>query len=149
MARREQDRRRYPEQPLLGVSVALWRDARVLIARRGKPPLAGLWSLPGGLVELGERLETAARRELKEETGLTGNLVGIADWREIIVRDAASAVERHYVLAVFAGYWRDGEPRAGADADQVRWADGKDLQELQMTDGSAEAILRARRFLGA
>ena len=148
MARPEQDPRSYPEHPLLAVSVALWREARCLIVRRGKPPLAGLWSLPGGLVELGERLKEAARRELKEETGLAGDLVGIADWRDIILRDDAGAVERHYVLVVFAGYWREGEPRARGDADAVRWAGAEDLQELQMTEGAAKTILRTQLFLG-
>jgi len=149
MAPPDRDPRRYPAQPLLAVSVALWRDDRVLIARRGKPPLAGLWSLPGGLVEVGERLKDAALRELREETGLAGDLVGIADWREIIHRDDAGAVERHYVLAVFAGHWREGEPKAQGDADEVRWARTEALAELQMTEGAAETILRTQRFLAA
>jgi ADP-ribose pyrophosphatase YjhB (NUDIX family) len=143
----EQNPRRYPRYPLLGVSVALWRDASVLIARRGGPPLAGLWSLPGGLVEVGERLMDAAQRELKEETGLSGDLAGIADWHEIILRDKAGAIERHYVLAVFAGTWRSGEPVAQGDAEAVRWAKPQDLRQLQMTEGAAEIILRTERFL--
>lgn len=148
MTRSGRDPRSYPDHPLLGVSVALWREGEVLLARRGKPPLAGLWSLPGGLVEAGERLKAAALRELREETGLAADLSGVADWHEIIHRDAAGAVERHYVLAVFAGHWRAGEPRAQGDADQVRWAAAARLPELRMTDGTAEVILRTRRFLG-
>jgi ADP-ribose pyrophosphatase YjhB (NUDIX family) len=143
----ELDQRRYPPLPLLGVSVALWRDGSVLLARRAKPPLAGLWSLPGGLVEVGEQLMDAARRELKEETGLTCDLVGIADWHEVILRDKAGAVERHYVLAVFAGTWRSGEAQAQGDAEAVRWARPQDLEDLQMTEGAAEIILRTERFL--
>jgi ADP-ribose pyrophosphatase YjhB (NUDIX family) len=127
--------------------VALWRDGSVLLARRAKPPLAGLWSLPGGLVEVGEQLMDAARRELKEETGLTCDLVGIADWHEVILRDKAGAVERHYVLAVFAGTWRSGEAQAQGDAEAVRWARPQDLEDLQMTEGAAEIILRTERFL--
>lgn len=147
MAGTERDSRSYPERPLLGVSIALWRQDRVLIARRGKPPLAGLWSLPGGLVERGERLKEAVRRELKEETGLDCDPVGIADWREIILRDDAGEVERHYVLAVFAAHWREGEPRAEGDATEVRWARAEELQGLHMTEGAEEAIGRTRRFL--
>ena len=141
------DPRSYPRHPLIGVSVALWREARVLVARRGGPPLAGQWSLPGGLVEVGERLRDAARRELQEETGLTGDLIGIADWHEVIHRDKAGAVERHVVLAVFAGHWRSGEPQARSDAEAVRWARPQDLEDLQMTEGAAEIILRTERFL--
>ena len=141
------DPRRYPEHPLLGVSVALWRDARVLLARRGKPPLAGLWSLPGGLVEIGEPLEAAARRELNEETGLKAELIGIADWHEIIASDSDGAVERHYAIAVFAGIWHSGEPHAGSDADAVRWVRESDLDDLQMTEGTAEIIRGTRRFV--
>jgi ADP-ribose pyrophosphatase YjhB (NUDIX family) len=145
----ELDQRRYPPLPLLGVSVALWRDGSVLLARRAKPPLAGLWSLPGGLVEVGERLKDAARRELKEETGLTCDLIGVADWHEVILRDKAGAVERHYVLAVFAATWHSGKAKAQGDAQDVRWVKLQDLRELQMTmtEGTADIIGRTRRFL--
>ena len=141
------DPRSYPRHPLLGVSVALWRDGTVLLAQRGKPPLAGLWSLPGGLVEVGERLAAAASRELEEETGVTGALAGIADWHEVIIRDQAGAVERHFVLAVFAGRWRAGEARAQGDAKAVRWARPEELAGLEMTEGTADIILRTERFL--
>lgn len=127
--------------------MALWREGSVLLARRAKPPLAGLWSLPGGLVEVGERLKDAVRRELMEETGLTGELAGIADWHEVIIRNRAGAVERHFVLAVFAGHWRSGEAQAQGDARAVRWARPEELAELEMTNGTADIILRSERFL--
>jgi 8-oxo-dGTP diphosphatase len=96
------DPRRYPDRPYLGVSVAVWRDGEVLLVRRGRAPLAGSWSFPGGGVSLGERLEDAARREVREETGIDIAIVRQIDRAEIIVRDAEGRIERHYVLIVFA-----------------------------------------------
>lgn len=139
--------RHYPAHPLLGVSIALWRDGRILLTQRGKAPMAGKWSLPGGLVDTGERLRDAAARELREETGLEAELRGIADWTEIIVRDGADAVERHYVIAVFAARWRGGDPVAGDDAAAVRWAEPAELPAIDLTPGMAKIIGRTGDFL--
>lgn len=137
------DARAYPAAPILCVSVALWRGSEVLLVRRGKAPLAGRWSLPGGVVDLGERLADAARRELREETGLEVGLGPVVDCNEIIIRDTAGDTERHYVIIVFAGRWRGGEPVAQDDAAAVRWAHPDELAGIDLTDGTAEAIRRS------
>ena len=138
-----------PSPPLAGASVALWRGAdEILLVKRGKAPLYGKWSLPGGHVEPGETLAAAAERELGEETGVAGDLAGIADVVEIIRHDADGRLDRHYVIAVFAGRWRDGIPRAGDDAIDVRWATLERLNEFDLTEGTAEVILTSRKFLG-
>lgn len=137
--------RHYPARPLIGVSVALWRGDEVLLVRRAGAPLAGTWSLPGGLVEAGERLAEAARRELLEETGLDcGSLTGPVDWNEIILKDAAGAVERHYVIAAFHARWQGGEAGAGDDAEAVCWVRPDALSDLQLAPGTEHAILQAR-----
>ena len=100
-----------PQRPLLGVSVLVRRDGKVLLVRRGRPPAAGLWSLPGGKVEFGERLEVAAIREISEETGIAIDRLERIDMAEIITRDAAGAVDWHAVLVVFAGRYVAGEVR--------------------------------------
>lgn len=148
MAGADETTRRYPARPLIGVSVALWRGEEVLLVRRAAPPLAGAWSLPGGLVEAGETLAEAARRELFEETGLECSaLHGPADWNEIILKDAAGAVERHYVIAAFCGRWQGGEAAAGDDARAVRWARPQMLPDLDLAPGTERAIARARALL--
>ena len=88
------DARAYPERPILAVSAAIIRKDRVLIVRRAKPPSGGLYTLPGGVVEAGETLHTALRREVMEETAVTIEPVAFVDYREIIVRDSDDRVAR-------------------------------------------------------
>src|SRR5689334_5570169 len=101
--------RTYPTRPYLAVSAAIFRDGRVLIVRRGRPPAHGLYTLPGGGVELGETLEEAIIREVHEETGLGIAPVGLIGFREAIARDADGRIERHFVILPFAARWIAGE----------------------------------------
>lgn len=136
------DPRHYPDRPLLAVSVALWSANRALLVRRARPPLASVWSLPGGVVEIGERLDEAATREVREETGLDIEVGEAIDRAEVIRHDADGRVERHYVIIVFAGRYLSGEPRAGDDADAVRWVDRKDIADYEVTAGTARVLSR-------
>ena len=138
------DTRRYQDRPLLGVSVAVWRGDKVLLVRRGRPPLMGLWSLPGGLVEAGETLAEAAARELAEETGIIAEDFSAVDRAEIIVRDDGGRVDRHYVLIVFGATYHSGEARAADDAADVRWVDAGELAGLELTADTAR-VLSAHR----
>ena len=133
-----------PRRPALGASVAVWRGDQVLLAQRAKPPLKGIWSLPGGHVEFGERLEEAAHRELSEETGVAAEIADMVDLVEIIRNDEYGQLDRHFVVAVFAARWVSGEPRAGDDAMAVRWATLDDLDHIALTDGTREVIARSR-----
>jgi mutator protein MutT len=125
----------------------VWRDGEVLLVKRGRQPLAGLWSLPGGMVELGEAAEGAALRELAEETGVAAKIAGLADLHEIIHHDANNRVEAHFAICVFAARWLRGEPVAADDAADARWVVPSDLARLELTPGSESVITGSARFL--
>lgn len=135
------DPRLYPERPLLAVSVALWSGNRALLVRRARPPLASIWSFPGGVVEIGERLDEAAAREVLEETGLQVEIAEAFDQAEVIRRDGNGKVERHYVIVVFAGRYISGEVQAGDDADAARWVGLSELSDYELTPDT-ERILK-------
>jgi len=135
--------------PKLGASACVWRDGRVLIVQRGKPPLAGIWSLPGGAVEPGETAMAAAARELAEETGVTAVLERLVDLVDIIRHGADGSLAFHYAVACYTGHWVSGEPSAASDAIDARFAEVSELDGLKMTDGTPAIIRRAQRLLGA
>jgi len=132
-----------PAWPVLAASVAIFRAGRVLLAARGKEPLRGIYTLPGGRVEAGETLAEAALREVAEETGLQPQLVGFVDHVEIIGRDEAGGVRHHYVIAAFAARWQGGEPQTTAEALDFRWADPVTLDGLPVTDGLHAIVAKA------
>jgi 8-oxo-dGTP diphosphatase len=139
--------RHYPTQPVLAVSMAVFRDHRVLIGQRQKPPSPSLYSLPGGVVELGEKLEDAALRELAEETHVEAEIINLAGYSDVIVRDSESKIERHYVIACFAARWMKGEGQACAEFGPLLWADEHDLIRLPLTHGLLDIITKARHLL--
>jgi len=136
--------RTYPATPLIGVSAAIWRDDRLLIVQRGKDPMRGLWSLPGGMVELGERLADAAAREVREETGIVATDYRFADFAEIIRPDGDGRIAGHFVLAMFAARWQAGEPQAAGDAMDARWATLEEAEALDFTPGTLERAAGTR-----
>ncbi|MET0429552.1 MAG: NUDIX hydrolase [Microvirga sp.] len=141
--------RLYPPHPILAASVAVFRNGRVLLASRGRPPGEGLYSLPGGRVEPGETLADAALRELREEVGIEAGVIGRLGWVEVIERDESGRVRQHLVVAAHAAAWMAGEPRTGPEAKDVRWTTERDAAELPVTEGLAailaEAFTVARR----
>jgi len=139
--------RRFPAHPLLGVGAIILNGPLVLLVERGKPPLEGLWSLPGGLVETGERLEDAVVREVFEETGLRVAADSLATVFERIMPDANGCAEYHYVLVDFYCTVLGGDLRAGDDSRRAEWFDFRALVSLPMTAGTREVIesCRARR----
>jgi 8-oxo-dGTP diphosphatase len=135
--------RTYPTRPYLAVSAAIFRDGRVLIVRRGRPPAHGLYSLPGGGVELGETLEQAVIREVREETGLAIAPIGLIGFREAIARDAAERVERHFVILPFAARWVGGEVALSEELAEAHWLKPDELAGLKTTEGLAEIVAAA------
>jgi ADP-ribose pyrophosphatase YjhB (NUDIX family) len=129
--------------PRAAASAAVFRDRQVLLVERGKGPSSGLWSLPGGHIEPGETAAAAALREVTEETGITAELLGLADVRDIIRRDNAGVVVAHYVIAVYYGLWRAGEPVAGSDSRAARFVPLDELDQYPLTEGTARIIRNA------
>lgn len=130
-------------RPVLAASVAAFRDGKVLLATRTKPPADQLWSLPGGKVEAGETLEQAALRELEEEVGVKARLIGFNRHVEIFGRDAAGGITHHFVVASFVGHWLSGEPVTGPEAGAVIWADPLRLGGLPTTRELSDVLRRA------
>jgi len=139
------DERRYPKRPVLGVGGILLDGDRVLMVERGKEPLKGWWSLPGGGVETGETLEQAVCRELREETGLKVEPLGLFELFERIMRDGDGAPEYHYVLADYVCAVTGGTLCAGDDVSRVEWVRRRDLNKLQITEGTLGVIEKAFR----
>jgi ADP-ribose pyrophosphatase YjhB (NUDIX family) len=142
------DLRAFPDRPFLAVSAAVIRDGKVLIVRRARPPARGIHTLPGGAVEVGETLEEAMVREVREETALTVAPVALAGHREVIMRDGAGRVERHFVILCFAARLVSGTPTANDEIDEIRWCRPDELAGLRTTDGLADIVEAAFARLG-
>jgi 8-oxo-dGTP diphosphatase len=140
--------RLYPTRPFLAASVAVFRDGRVLLAARGRPPSKALFSLPGGLVEPGETLAEAALRELTEETGIRAGIFAFLAPVEIIERDGDGRVRHHFVVCAHAARWIDGEPCPGAEATALRWVGRDEIAKdhvagLETTLGLSDILRQA------
>ena len=144
--------RTYPPRPILAVSAAIFRDfrdGRVLIVRRARPPAHGLYTLPGGVVELGETLQQAVVREIREETGLAIEPVVLAGYREAIVRDGAGRIERHFVILPFAARWVGGDLVLNEELAEARWLKPAELSALDTTEGLAAIVSTACERIAA
>jgi 8-oxo-dGTP diphosphatase len=135
--------RLYPARPFIAASVAVFRDGRVLIAARARPPMELLYSLPGGLVKAGETLSEAALRELHEEVGVEADLLGFVDHVEAIERDDTRRVRHHFVICAHAARWRAGEPRIGSEATDVRWVREDEIAGFRTTPELARVLRKA------
>ena len=111
----------YPARPVVGVGAVVLDGDRVLLIKRGHEPLKGQWSLPGGGVELGETLEAAIVREVKEETGLAIEVGPMVEVLDRITRDAVGNVEHHFVLVDFVCRTTGGALQSASDADAAEW----------------------------
>ena len=129
--------------PRCGASAAVFRGEAVLLIVRAKGALKGLWSLPGGHIEPGETARAAAQREVLEETGVQADIDALVDVHDVILRAAEGALRAHYVITVFCGRWRSGEPNASSDASLARFVPFGEVEGLQLTDGAAPLIQRA------
>ena len=141
MAGSDRGERLYPARPFVGVGAVVFKDRRVLLVRRGRAPRKGMWSLPGGLQEVGETVFAAARREVLEETGLTIEVMELVDVVDSITRDAEDRARYHYTLVDLRAEWRAGEAVAGDDAEAVAWAPLDDLARYDLW-AETERVIR-------
>ena len=135
--------REYPDVPLIGVGAVIVDAGRVALVRRGQPPLLGEWSIPGGVLEVGETLREGAMREAREETGLivdAGELLGIF---ERLVPGDDGRLRYHYVLMDFLCVWTGGDLLAASDAADVRWFRPEELEALKLAPDTLAVIQKA------
>ena len=136
-------KRKYPDQPIIGVGGIVFREDQVLLIERGMEPGLGQWSIPGGVVGVGETLKEAVRREVLEETHLEVEVLTLAKVLERIFRDPNGRVAYHYVLVDFLCRYKAGELRSDSDAKDARFIKLLDLASYQIAPITLEVIHRA------
>jgi ADP-ribose pyrophosphatase YjhB (NUDIX family) len=140
------DPRAYPQRPFLAVSAAIFRRGQVLLVKRARPPVTGVYTLPGGVVEAGETLHDAVMREVMEETSLTVDPVALAGHRDVVVRDEEGRVHRHFVVLPFAARWVAGEFTPSEELAEGFWMNPREIAGLRTTDGLPDIVARAFRL---
>lgn len=141
--------REFPECPLIGVGAIIVEGDRVILVKRAHPPIQGQWSIPGGVLEVGELVREAAMREAQEETGLTvepTQLLGVFDR---VLRHADGRVQYHYVLIDFLCRVVGGDLKAASDAAEAKWFRQKELPGLDLAEDTLEVIQKALSLLGS
>jgi len=133
----------YPERPIAGVGVVVFRNEEVLLVKRKKAPYKGQWSIPGGKQRLGETVTQAACRELMEETGVEVNELTLIDVIDIIVPDEEGKILYHYIVADYRTHWLSGECSPGDDAQDVQWFNLNKLGSISLLDKTRKIILKA------
>jgi len=136
-------KREYPDRPIVGVGAVIIDRGRVLLVKRGSPPMLGQWTIPGGVVELGETLRSAAEREAQEETGLTVHVGEVIEVIDRILPGDDGRTQFHYVLIDFLCSVVQGEARAGSDAAEVAWAAENELEKFKLEKKALEVIREA------
>ncbi len=132
-----------PVWPRCGASTVIVRGKDVLLMQRSKGAFTGLWSLPGGHIEPGEKARDAALREVREETLVDAEILGLIDVHDIVARKPDGSVLSHYLLAVYHGRWLSGEPAAASDSRASRFFPLAEIDSLPMTEGAQDFIRRA------
>ncbi|CAB1075898.1 hypothetical protein D1AOALGA4SA_3706 [Olavius algarvensis Delta 1 endosymbiont] len=138
----------YPELPRVAVGAIVFKDNRILLVRRGKPPADNLWAIPGGRVEIGETLQEAAEREIFEETGIAIR-AGLPVYTfDVIDRDSRGRIRFHYVIVDLSADYIRGEPRAGDDASAARWISSDELATLEVSSKTRQLLKTQFEFGG-
>jgi 8-oxo-dGTP diphosphatase len=141
--------RTYPTRPYLAVSAAIFRDGKVLLVRRARAPAHGLYTLPGGGVELGETLEQAVIREVREETALDVAPVELVGFRQAIAHDAEGRIERHFVILPFAARFIAGKITLNEELAEAHWVSPEAVAGFKTTDGLSQIVIAAAARIAA
>jgi 8-oxo-dGTP diphosphatase len=138
--------REYPDHPVVGVGAVVVRDGRALIVKRAHEPRKGEWSLPGGLLDLGESLADAVRREVREETGLDVELGPIIETFDRVHRDESGRIRYHFVIVDYVCWSASGEALAGSDAEAVAWVRADEIDTYGVNRHAKDVILRGLNY---
>ena len=139
-------KREYPESPIVGVGGVIFDGASVLLAKRGQEPAKGTWSLPGGAVELGEKVVNALKREIQEEVGIEIEVGGLIRVLDRIVQDQEKKVRYHYVLIDYWGWKVSGHPTPGSDTSDICFVPLEGIQKMDIHREVRETILMAAKL---
>ena len=138
--------REYPEHPVVGVGAVVVRDGKALVVKRAHEPRKGEWSLPGGLLELGESLQDAVRREIKEETSLDIDVGPIIETFDRVHRDDHGKIRYHFVIVDFLCWANGGDAAPGSDADGVAWVTPAEIDDYGINAHAKAVILRGLNY---
>lgn len=136
-------KREYPKHPISAVGVVVFKDDKVLLIKRNKPPKSFQWSIPGGAQDLGEKLKNAAKREVAEEAGIRIKNLKLVDAVDFIKKDADNAVEYHYSLIDYMAEWKSGELEPGDDAVEAKWVFVNELAPFNLWQETTSLINKA------
>ena len=139
-------KRDYPDRPIIGVGAAIVSNGRILLVRRAAEPLKGQWSIPGGALEVGEKLHDGIRREALEETGLQVEPQDILGVFDRIYTDDEGRIQYHYVVADYLCHLVGGEARASSDVSQIQWVREAELSALELTESIEEVVRMALKL---
>ena len=138
----ENSGRRYPDHPWVGVGVVVMRDGQMLMVKRGKEPNKGKWSIPGGVIELGETSCEAAVRETLEECSIHVEIIQVLDSADTIVRDGNGRVKYHYTIIDLLGEYMGGEAKAQSDAAECKWVALEEIEEFEIPSNLRDVLKR-------
>jgi 8-oxo-dGTP diphosphatase len=138
-------KRDYPDMPIVGVGAVVVREGRALVVRRATEPLKGEWSIPGGVLELGEKLREGVAREVLEETGLEVEAGEVLEVFDSIIADPDGKTQYHYVLIDFLCRVKEGELKAGSDVSEAKWVGVAELRDLGVREFTAAVIAKGVR----
>lgn len=141
-------KRDYPEHPIIGVGAVIVAGGRVLLVRRDTEPLRGEWSVPGGMLELGERLRDGVRREVQEETGLEVEIGEVLEVFDSIFTDTLGHTQYHYVLIDYLCKPISGEARAGSDVSDARWVAPEALPAMNLRESIDQVVRKGLALAG-
>jgi ADP-ribose pyrophosphatase YjhB (NUDIX family) len=139
--------REYPAHPVVGVGAVVVRDGKALIVKRAHEPRKGEWSLPGGLLELGESLQDAVRREIKEETSLDIDVGPVIETFDRVHRDDHGKIRYHFVIVDYVCWPNGGEAVPGSDAEDVAWVSADEIDDYKVNAHAKAVILKGLEVL--